>query len=119
MKKLWLKISLLSTIFMLMICEVSSGLMPKEVMPVQEGVLSNLAIDIIRITVLLIAIVVIMLLVLKIKEKLSHNTLIISSIVIVFIIFGCIVGVNRQNKVYADYNSGRPLLIRIFDFSQW
>lgn len=121
MKKLAMKVSLINTIFMFLLCGVSSAIWAGKPMQIGVLVLSNLSINIIRITTLLIAAIFLVLLLLKLKNRLTHNMAITSSIIIVLVIFCGIVGVNRQNKIDVEVISleARPVIIRVFDFSQW
>ena len=121
MKKIAMKICLISMFFMCIISSICSAVAHEKFYRNGVRVLSNFSIDIIRISMILIILILIILLILKLKNKLHHNVSIISSIFMVLIVFGCIVGVNRQNKDYVDATSlkARPVIIRIFDFSQW
>jgi len=125
------KVFLLIATFVILIGNFCSAIAPKniiklsdaihDVAPFEQSVLSNLSINIIRLSILLIVALLITIFILKLKNKLSHNMVIISSFITVLIIFGCIVGVNRENKikVYDSALEARPVIIRIFDFSQW
>jgi len=120
MKKLVAKVSLLIPSLMLLFFDVSSAIQK----PIRIEVLSNLSIDIIRVSIILVIAIVMALLILKLKNKLSFSIIVGSMVLIALIVLGCIVGVNKQSKeVFLWQSFGDPsprsVMTRIFDFSQW